>query len=391
MRRKHKKRKPEPRQDKFPSLAERERIIQRRDELLKELIEIMIMHQGDSRRIDKLLRRYGAQEVYLVLDTFQKRAKRTELIGDETRVYREYRRAFARFGGSRSWLSVQEFSALSFEHVRLNAERTFKSSIRRKPGARERELRDLCLLDAASWDDITPPDAPPRPPDFNAPPPGEYDYPVQQLLKWGWDLDEERAKDNARNVSRWRPVTGHLVRMALDEGLLNGWPGERASWAPYHALSMLVYLGAYQFAGQLFPLFEQENDWLSDRLAVTWGQMGPQVAPPLWDYLDDSQRNPDWRSVVMLGLSKIAVAHPGRRLDIVTKFTHLLHQASADDTKANAYLVHVLNRLGAIEAADVIIAAFEQGKVDEKIFGPENLDILDWSNPDLYDRFYGQP
>lgn len=390
MRSRRKKRKPDPRQNKYPSPTERERIIQRRDKLLKELIEIMVAYPGDSRRIDKLVQLYGAQEVHLVLDAFQKKAQQAELIGNETAIYRQYRHTFARFGGDRPFLTRQEYGDLSFQHGMLLAKREFKSPIPRKPGARERELRDLLLIDAAFGDDITPPAAPPRPADFAAPPPGTFAYPAQTLFKWGWNLGDERAKDNARNTNKWRLAAGDLVRMALDEGLLNGWPGEPASWAPYHALEMLGHLCAHQAAGQLFALFEQENDWLSDRLAVTWGRMGPQAEPPLWDYLDDSQHNSARRSVVMLGLSKIAVANPERRSNVVEKLTRLLHQASADDGEANAYLVYVLNLLRAVEAADVVTAAFEQGKVSERIIEPENVDILDWNDPDLYDCLYGQ-
>ncbi len=375
----------------YPSPSERERIIERRDKLLRELIEILVVHQSDDRKMNKLIRRYGPQEVLLVLDTFQKNAEGAELIGDETRVYRMYRRAFARFGGDRPFLSAQEYSDLSFEHGKLNAERTFKSPFpRRKPGARERELRDLLLTDAAFWDDITPPAVPPRPPDFKAPSPGKYDYPARQLLEWGWDLDEEQAKNNARSVNKWHPAVGNLVRMALDEGLLNGWPGEAAGWAPYHALNMLGYLHVHQVAGQLFPLFYQENDWLSDRLTVVWGQMGPRAESPLWDYLDDSRHNPDWRSVVMLGLARIAETNPERRPAVADRFARLLRQASVDDARANAYLVHVLDSLEATEAVEVIVEAFEQDKVDERIVGLESLDILDWDDLDLYDRLYGQ-
>ena len=374
----------------YPSLDERKRIIERRDSLLRELIKILVVPQTDDRGIRKLVQRYGPQEVHLVLDTFQKRASSAEMIGDEASVYREYRRAFARFGGDRLLLSAQEHSDLSFQYGKLNAERTIKSIIPRKPEARERELADLLLSGADYWEDITPPAVPPRPPNFEAPSPGRYDYPVRQLLKWGWNLDEKRAKNNSGNVSKWRPATGELVRMALDVGLLNGWPGEPASWAPYHALNMLGYLRAHEVAGQLFALFEQEDDWLSDRLAVVWEQMGPQAEPTLWDYVDNSERNPNWRSVAMLGLANIAETNAARRSSIVSRLAHLLRSASVDDAEANAYIVHALDRLKAAETAEVIVEAFEQGKVDEKIVDLASVSVLDWGDPDLYDRFYGQ-
>jgi hypothetical protein len=376
----------------YPSPAERERIVERRDKLLREMLEILVVPQADDRKMNNLIRRYGPQEVHLVLSAFQKRVSGSDLIGNEAAVYRGYRRAFARFGGNRPFLSAEEQSDLSVEHAELNRGRTFKSIITRKPGGRERELNDLLLASAPFWEDVTPLAVPPRPPDFDVPSPSEYGYPARQLLKWGWDWGEaeEQARTNARNVRKWRPAVEDLVQMALDEGLLNGWPGELASWAPYHALNMLGHLRAHEVAGRLFPLFEQENDWLSDRLAVVWGLVGSAAEPSLWEYLENSQHGPDQRSVVMLGLKNIAEADPQRRPDIVRGLARLLRQASADDAEANAYLVHILNRLEATEGAEVITRAFEQGKVDERIMTLEDVGILDWDDPELYDRFYGQ-
>ena len=379
----------------YPSPAERTRIIERRDKLLWELTEILIMPQENQRKLNRLIRRYGPQEVQLVLETFQKRASSAELISNEASVYRAYRLAFARFGGDRPFLSAQEYSDLSLEHAKLNIKRTFKAAISGKPSTRERELRDLLLIDA-TWDDITPPAVPPRPSDFDAPPTGAYDYPVRTLLEWGWDLDDERAKNNARNTNKWWPAIEDLARMALDGGLLNGWPGERASWAPYHALNMLGRLRAHQVAGRLLGLLGQENDWLSDRLAVAWGQMGPQAEPPLWEYVDvgrasvkNAERGAEQRAIVMLGLANIAEANPKRWSSIIGKLTDLLRHASADDAEANAYIVYLLERLEATEAADAIVDAFEQGKVDTKIIDLESVSILDWDDPALYDRLYG--
>lgn len=338
---------------------------------------MLVVHPGDPHRIDSLLRRYGPQEVAIVANAIQRRSESAQMIGEESAIYREYRRTFARFGGDRPFLTVKEYDALASEHVRLYSERQFKSAIRRGPGARERELEDLLLGSASLWEDITPPAVPPRPCDFSAPAPGNYGYPVRALLDWGWDLDEERIAHNARNVTRWRPAVPDLVRMALDEGLLNGWPGEPSSWAPYHALLMLGQLRAHEAAGRLFPLLEQENDWLSDRLAVVWGQMGPQAEPPLWDYASDVRHAPERRAIVLLGLALVAENYAGHREPVVNRLAGLLQGASAEDREANAYVVHVLRRLQAVEAADVIAEAFEQGKVDDSIIAPYDLEFLE--------------
>jgi hypothetical protein len=376
----------------YPSPAERERIVERRDKLLREMLEILVTPQVSDRKMNELIRRYSPEEVYLVLSAFQKRTSGSELIGNDAAIYREYRHAFARFGGDRPFLSVDEQGDLSVEYAKLNMGRTFKSFTSHRPGKREREVNDLLLSGAPFWEDVTPPAVPPRPPDFDAPSPGEYGYPARQLLDWGWDLDEaeERARTNARNARKWRPAAEDLVQMALDDGLVNGWPGEPAGWAPYHALNMLGHLRAHEVAGRLFPLFEQENDWLSDRLAVMWGLMGAAAEPPLWEYLENVQHDPDRRSVVMLGLKKITETEPQRRPDVVNGLARLLSQASADDAEANAYLVYVLNRLEATEVAEVIVEAFEEGKVNERIISPGDVGILDRDDPELYDRLYGQ-
>jgi hypothetical protein len=362
----------------YPAPAERERIIKRRDELMQKLIKAVVMHPGDSRPISRLALRYGPEEMAFVLDVIQNRAVSTEMTGDETAGYREYRHAFARFGGARPFLSRKEYSELSLEYARLSGERRLKLRRSRKPGKREHELSALLLTGVNIWEDITPPAVPERPDGFNAPSPGDYDYSVRTLLDWGWDCDEERIANNARNVTKWRRATPDLVRMALDEELLCGWPGESSSWAPYHALDMLGQIGAYQVAGQLFPLFELEDDWLSDSLAVIWASMGPRAEPPLWDYAGDIQRDPESRSVVFWGLALIAQNHPQRRPDIVSRLAQVLHEGSVDNAEANAYIVHVLIRLQAIEASGAIAEAFEQGKVDESIVAAYDVPLLEW-------------
>ncbi|MBU0491438.1 MAG: hypothetical protein KKB13_06275 [Chloroflexi bacterium] len=365
----------------FPSPAERERIIQRRDELSAKLIYAVVAHPGDPSRVEQLVQRYGLYEVNLVLSALQSRTAGAELIGEDVALYRDYRRAFARFGGARPFLNARQYRDLNFEHGKLVAQRLaalgFPEGVSRTtPSPRERELRDLVFVGVDFWADITPPAGPPRPADFSAPPPGRYDDPGQELLAWGWDLDEQRIAPAAQDAARWQPALPELARMALDEGLLHGWPGEPASWTPYYALHLLGRLRAAEEAGRLLALLDQPDDWLSDRLPTVWAQMGPTAEPPLWQYLDRRRRAPQKRGIVFLGLRAIAEAHPGRRLDIVQGLAGLLQRAPAQDAQANAYLVHTLERLHAVEAAEVISAAFEQGKIDLRIIGPDSTDFL---------------
>ncbi len=57
----------------------------------------------------------------------------------------------------------------------------------------------------------------------------------------------------------------------------------------------------------------------------------------------------------------------------------LLYRAPADDATANGYIVHILDRMEAVEAGEAILDAFEQDKVDSKIIQPGDVDFLyDW-------------
>ena len=190
-----------------------------------------------------------------MLDTFQKSSQR-ELIAEEAFLYRHYRQAFARFGATRPFLNRKDYEALVFEHGILLARRKFIAVVEKEPSARERKLRDLLLLDSRYWQDLIPPAIPPRSAGFKAPSPRTYGPPEKGRPTWGWDLDEAWIDQEAKNRGMWLPVIPKLVEMTLDEGLLGGWPGEPASWAPYYALHLLGRLQAHSYAGALLALLD---------------------------------------------------------------------------------------------------------------------------------------
>lgn len=351
----------------YPTPAERELIIQRRDDLMKELIEIFVATPPNEERaaINRLTQTYGAAEVRLVLGRFQKRTRRP-MVGEEPGLYREYRLAYARFGGERRFLSKPEFEDMSFKHARLFAEREFKALLRRGPGQQERESRSLLLIDEQMWDDVFPPAPPQRPPDFVAPPADSYPGPLKELLDLGWKADEKTMATRARKAAIWKPLVPDLERMILDEGLLAGWPADPPSWAPLHALRLLGYLHAHPSAGRLLTLMDRENDWLSDLLPSVSAEMGPQAAEPLWAYLLDREHSPEQRGNVMVGLQKLAEEHPRYRPEVVQGLTRLLDDSPARDGRANAYIAYVLGELRATEALPALRRAYRAKKVDLK-------------------------
>ena len=363
-----------PKQDQhYISVEERRRIIVRRNKIMRELIHIMITSSDKEADLAALTRRYGADEVNLVRDNVKMSAE--PFIGDVPYVYREYRRIFALYGGDRRFLSCDEYQALNYEFAL-----EYTQSADKIPGQRERELRYLLLSDARIWPDLFSPDAPPRPPDFEAPPAGDYDDPVREILTWGPDEEQDEDREEVdldmRERRQWRPYISDLTRMALDDGLIEGWPGDPASWAPLHALRMLGALGATEAGPQLLALLGRENDWLSDRLPGVWGRMGRAVTDALWAYIDDPSHDAESRGIAMEGLRQQVEQRPSRRKAVVNGLAARLRDAPTDDQVANAYIVHILDALDADEAADVIAAAFEADKIDLYIVDPDDLDML---------------
>jgi hypothetical protein len=361
-------------QNSYPAPDVRQQIIGQRDQIMQELLYIFsaVPAQRHLVEVRKLGARYGLREVLLVLDAFLESTGR-ELITEEAWLYRHYRQAFARYGVTRPFLNRQAYEALVYEHGLLVARRMLTAGAETGPSTRERELRDLLLLDSRYWRDIVPPAAPPRPADFEALSPGTYQPPERALLSWGWDLDAAQIDQEAKKRGTWLPVIPKLLEMALDEGLLGGWPGEKASWAPYYALHLLGRLHAHSYAAALLALLDRPDDWLADQLPPVWAQMGPPAEQALWPYLSDNTRPSRHRAVAARGLRAIAEAHPARRPDIVAGLTQWLDQSTVEDATVNSYVIVVLKDMAAIEAADAVQRAYEQNKVNQKIITPSDV------------------
>jgi hypothetical protein len=366
------------RRERYPTPAEREQLVTRRLQLRDHLIRALVRPPGDAqdRQMQRLMQTYGPQDVALVLGIFHQTSLGRDLIGDEATVYRAYRRAFARFGGGRPFLSQHDYVQLTTEYARLRGRRALLSWVARRTTARQQELYELLLIDAPYWEDLTPLAVPPCPADFAAPRPATYHAPVDRLLSWGWDLERRGSSKQVAKAARGRAARAELLQMVLDAGLLNGWPGAAASWAPYHALELLRDVPTAEYAEPLLGLLDQPNDWLSDRLPLVWASMGPAAEAPLWAYLDRPGGDPRQHGVVLLGLKAIAQLHPSRRPVIVQALMQRLAAAAVDEAASNSYLVLILDRLQAIEAREVIAEAFQQQKVDLTIIGREDVEVL---------------
>jgi hypothetical protein len=363
----------------YPPEEERWEIIERRQAILRELIKDMVTNAGENQvaRANSFLDHHDQIDVLMALNAMTENLSRAGLLLDHARVYREYRRAFARYGGERRFLRAAEFEELNVEYVKMSMKREMLPVIKIPASKREKELRDLVLSGHNLWEDITPPAVPPRPADFQAAEPGVYTPPAQNLLSWGWEIDRRRVtKAVAGDRKRWLAAVPDLQRMALDEGLLSGWPGEAASWAPEQALDVMTFLKVSEGTAALATLADRPEDWLSDKLAEVYAAAGPSVEEELAEDFANPAYSENRRQALLGGLHALAENYPARREAIIRRLADSLDANPVEQAKLNGYIIHVLDQLEGVEAADAVRSAFKEDRVDTGIIEQGDIEWL---------------
>lgn len=359
----------------FPSEAERQALIRRRKALHDELLPVMLNRVGPADVIGReLIEKYGAEEVDRALEVFDTIHELPSFIADEAYFYRLYRHRFARFGGLRPFYSHEGLGLIQDESSRLYVER-LKAGPDFSIKPREKEIEDLLLTDWRIWEDITPPAIPLRPDDFKSPASAVYHEPVAALLEWGTDLDLERVEEAAKTPERWISQVPALERMTLDPGLLDGWPGEAPSWAPWHALQLLGALEAWQSIPTLATLSGCPNDWLADLLSEIWARMGMAAEPILWMLLEDQASSAQRRGLAAEALTFLVEEEPLLSGKLALGFGQIIQKNQPGDRTLNAYLIHFTQEIGELERIRPIAeAAFEGQRVDEEILTLDDLE-----------------
>ena len=351
-------------------------IVAQRDQILRHFL--FSLAEGTPAIVHDLVNRYGPHQVRYVLEKYQEHTRPSFLV-DEATIYRHYRWLFAQFGGDRPFLSKQAYDAAIRAEIK-DAERLQRMVLGIS------DLDDIMesdrLVHLAYATDITPPAIPPKPANFAPPAPHRYGYPLKSLLNLGWQLDESAIAPHLARMSKWRKVLPELSQMVTDPGLLHGWPGEKASWAPYHALTLFGQAQQPEFAAGLLDLLLEEDDWLSDRLPDVWAQIGPDAAVPLWQGLQELAYEDDKLAVLVAGLLKIAQSHPDQSEATVRQFVNMLDAGTAEHADLNAYIVYALDQLGDKTAVPTIEKALDEGRINTRIMGLDSIKLLgatfDW-------------
>lgn len=364
----------------YPSPEERERIVQLRQELLMELVSlIMTGVKPDDQQIHRLARKYSAEELERATRLVGELIDLPMPIAEDAKNYREYRQRYARFGAGLKFYTAKEIDELQAAYV---------ESIK-EPGDLNKpsEIDKLLLFGWRDWEDITPPAIPLRPDDFNAPAPGSYPAPINELLEWGDDLDRSHQFTDEPEYNLWKKHIPALTRMALDPGLLHGWPADKASWASWHAIHALGALEAWESAPALAKLADIDNDWLSDHLPHIWADMGMEVEPSLWMILENSGGSAKQRGLAAQSLFMMTEDNEAMEGKVIKGFDKILGNAKTFDPTVNAYLIHFLREMEAEdEIWETIELAFDEDRVDTDVISAEDFEE-DEFDEDFDDEF----
>lgn len=348
----------------YPSPEEREAIIKMRRELASELLIMMLSKvKPESARGQVFYKKYGREEVEHAIEKMETSLELPSFVGDDARSYRDYRQRYSRFGAGLKFYSAKELDDL------------YKKYGEEFNGDEETETGKLLIVGWQEWDDITPPAIPTRPVDFSAPTPAAYPAPINELLEWGDDLHKSHDFSDEKEWENWKKHIPALTRMALDPGLLNGWVSETASWAPWHAIHALGNLRAWESAPALASLADLENDWLSDHLPHIWADMGTEVETSLWMILENTSASTKQRGLAAQSLRMLTEENEPIETRVIAGFEKILKNEKTFDPSLNAYLLYYLQEMEAIdEVRETAEIAFEQGRIDQDIFTPEDLD-----------------
>jgi hypothetical protein len=388
-------------------LAVRRRVADAYTAMMAESLAPLDPNSDPMRHLDELTPEELAQAAWVFA---HRPAQRVDFIGESALAQRQYRCDFARYGGSRPYLDTARRGKLEIELVIQLTPRVmqvsqlhldeFPSIVRKRleailAKASDEELmrlQDLLLKEVWLVSDLLPPDPPPRPADWVAPPAGEYEPPAAELLARGPDLDTRWSGKAARDRVWTMPeARAALVRMATDPGLLAGWPADAASWAPFHAMTLLGELQAHEAAPELLRAIDvvRGDDWISDHLfRACLGLMGPAVEPVLWGVAGDRHRDPDVRGPALLALGGIAGQYPARIEAIAAALAGFLEQSPLLDRKrktVNAFAAEVLHRepFGRDQDRAAILKADTAGLLDHKVFNPREragYGLDDWGD-----------
>lgn len=201
-------------------------------------------------------------------------------------------------------------------------------------------------------------------------PASDYSLPVSRLLNIGRPKTIRRGQW-PNYIETYGLTDEHipdLIELAVEDSL--DWGNDIECYAPIHACRALGQLKAEAAIHFLVGLLEdRDNDWFAEELPIVFGMIGSASIPSLTSYLNSSDADSWGRVTASGGLEQIANAHPEHRDRCVAIITDALTRHQQQPPELNGNLVGRLLDLQAVDSADVIERAYNEGPMDEMICG----------------------
>ena len=194
--------------------------------------------------------------------------------------------------------------------------------------------------------------------------------PVDRLLELGALYTRGRWRDYPQMGIGPEHVPT-LILMACDPGLNHADPDDPQVYAPLHAWRALGQLAPPEAAAPLANLLVQlpDDDFANEDLPRVLGMIGAAAVDPVVAVLANSAVEERTRISAAGALEEIGKRHPELRDRCVGLLMGQLESWAEQPDGLNGFLIHDLVKLGAVEAAPLMEAAFAGGGVDLLIRG----------------------
>ena len=154
---------------------------------------------------------------------------------------------------------------------------------------------------------------------------------------------------------------------------LEDFPDDDAGWAPVHAWRALGQLRAAEAVEPLLSMLTVLTDTADDYhvydFPVVFGMIGPPAIAALAAYLRNAENPLYARITAADGLCNVGLRHPKARGEALGPLVEQIGRFEENDYELNGFLIGQLNRLKAVEAAELIERAFASNRVAEDIGG----------------------
>ena len=201
-----------------------------------------------------------------------------------------------------------------------------------------------------------------------------YTPPVDKLLTYG--ETQRLSPDEWPNyVEELGLVPEHvpdLIRMASDAQLNDAEPEDVRGWAPMHAYRAICQMHVETEIDALLSLIEiflDSNDFALEEMRYVFSVIGPSTLPKIAEYMANSSHDEWARVCASEAVEEIGLNWPESRSGCVRILMVQLESFEENGYHFNAFLIHALAKLQAVEAAPLIEQAFAANCVEEFVQG----------------------